>query len=124
MLFANQRATTAEEVKNAARTLPRSIIWSEILNAILGLVVVVTIIFTWGDMAEILSTPTAYPFIQIFYNTTQSYVGTDIMTAILIITLTASCTAVTATASRQIWSFARDNGVPFSSVVARVCLRT
>src|SRR6202041_1463348 len=76
-----------------------------------------------GDQASILATTTGYPFIQIFFNVTGSYSGTNAMTAILIITLTSSCISEIAPASRQLWSFARDNGVPFSSTVARVSQR-
>lgn len=96
--------------------------WSTILNIILGLAMVITICYTMGDLESIGESRTGYPFIQIFYNTTQSLVGASIMTIIVILTLLASAIAVTATASRQIWSFARDNGVPFSSTVARVQL--
>lgn len=110
----------AEETKNAAITLPRTIMWSTALNAALGFAMVITIVFTWGDMEEIRQTPTIFPFIQVFYNTTQSLPGTAVMTVIIILTLLASTIAVTATASRQIWSFARDNGVPFSASVSRV----
>lgn len=83
---------------------------------------VITIVFTWGDMEDIRQTPTLYPFIQVFYNTTQSLAGAAVMTVIIILTLLASAIAITATASRQIWSFARDNGVPYSAIVSRVGL--
>ena len=110
----------AEETKNAATTLPRSIMWSTVLNSTLGLAMVITICYTAGDIEEIRQTATGYPFIQIFYNSTQSLAGTTIMTTIVILTILASTIAVTATASRQIWSFARDKGVPFSAIVSRV----
>ena len=93
--------------------------WSVGLNSILGLIIVLTLCFTMGDQASILASATGYPFIQIFFNVTGSYSGTNAMTAILVITLTSSCISEIATASRQLWSFARDNGVPFSSTVAR-----
>jgi len=90
------------------------------VNGVLGFVMLVTLCFTLGDVNSILSSATGFPFIQIFYNTTQSYVATDIMTAILVVTLTASSITEVATASRQLWSFARDQGVPFSSVLQYV----
>jgi Amino acid permease len=118
--FPNRHLLLAEETRNAATTLPKSIMWSTYLNSILGLAMVITICYTAGDINEIRKTATGYPFIQIFYNATQSLAGTTIMTIIVILTILASAIAVTATASRQIWSFARDNGVPFSSRVSRV----
>lgn len=94
--------------------------WSVFLNASLGLAMIVTICYTYGDMEALGETSTGYAFIQLFYNTTHSLVGTSIMTIIVILTILASTIAVTATASRQIWSFARDKGVPFSGAIARV----
>ncbi len=61
-----------------------------------------------------------YPFIQVFFNTTHSYAGTNIMTLIIILTLTSSAIAEVATASRQIWSFARDKGVPGYRWIAHI----
>lgn len=113
----------AEEIKDAASTLPRSIMWSMSLNAFLGFLMVVTLIFTWGNLSEIAETATGMPFLQILYNVTGSLTAVDILAAVVIITLTASVIAVVATASRQIWAFARDNGVPFSSVLAHVSLQ-
>jgi amino acid transporter len=96
--------------------------WSTVLNSAMGLAMVITICYTWGDMDAIAATKTGYPFIQVFYNTTQSMAGAIIMTTIVILTLLASTIAVTATASRQIWSFARDKGVPFSATISRVSM--
>lgn len=80
----------------------------------------VTLCFTLGNVDDILTSATGYPVIQIFYNVTNSYAGADIMTLILILTLTSSCIAEIATASRQLWSFARDKGVPFASHIAHI----
>ena len=60
----------AEEIKNAALTLPRMIMCSTALNAVMGFAIVITIVFTWGDMDQICQTPTLYPFIEVFYNLT------------------------------------------------------
>ncbi len=72
------------------------------------------------DTAALLSSSTGFPFIQLFYNATNSYVGTDIMTAIIVINLVSAVISEIATASRQIWSFARDDGFPFSNFLKKV----
>lgn len=112
----------AEETKDSSRTLPVSLMLGFIVNALLGFFVLVTVIFTLGDIETILATPTGYPFLQIFYNTTKSLTGTNIMAAVIIINLTASSIAVLATASRQLWAFARNKGLPFSSILAPAIL--
>ena len=93
---------------------------SVFVNGVLAFVMIITISFTLGDVTRILATPTGFPFIQIFYDTTNSYVATNLMTTLLIVTLTASIITTIATASRQLWSFARDRGVPFSSFISHV----
>lgn len=114
----------AEEVEDAGRTLPRSIMYAVYLNGAMGFIMAVTLCFCLGDLAAIVDTPTGYPFIQVFYNATQSYTATNILVAIVLINLTACSVSTLATASRQLWSFARDKGVPFSSWLAQVHIRT
>ncbi|KAE8146687.1 amino acid/polyamine transporter I [Aspergillus avenaceus] len=109
-----------EEIKDASETLPKAMMASVGVNGVLGLITVVTLCFTMGDVDSILSSETGFPFIQIFFNTTENYAATNTMTAILIVTLTASTITEVATASRQLWSFARDRGLPFSSFFAYV----
>lgn len=48
--------------------------------------------------------------IQVFYNATHSKVGTSFMVGIIIVVLLSACVGQVATASRQLWSFARDRG--------------
>ncbi|PYI03375.1 amino acid permease [Aspergillus sclerotiicarbonarius CBS 121057] len=94
-----------EEIKDASETLPKAMMSAVGVNGLLGFIMIITLCFTLGD---------------IFYNTTNSYAATNTMTAILVITLTASTITEVATASRQLWSFARDQGLPFSSFFAYV----
>jgi len=94
--------------------------WSQYANASLGFIIIVTLIFTMGDLDEISTTTTGFPFLAVFFNATHSYAGTSVMSLLLILPLTGSVIACVATASRQIWAFARDNGVPFSNFVRHV----
>lgn len=97
--------------------------WSLVINGTLAFLMGVTLIFTLGDVDSVLSTVTYNPFIQVFYNATQSYAGTNTMVAIVIILLVACCISEVATASRQIWAFARDGGLPGSGWLSRVSKR-
>lgn len=94
--------------------------WSVALNAVLGLVMARIICFTLGDVASILVSPTGYPLIQIIFHATNSFAGTNFMVTVVILALVTSCISEIATASRQLWSFARDKRVPFSSTLAHV----
>jgi amino acid transporter len=77
-------------------------------------------IFTIGDLSTSLVSVTGYPFIDLFYNATKSKAAATVMTVIVVINFTASGIAVMATASRQIWAFARSKGLPFSTWFAPV----
>ncbi|PGH00160.1 hypothetical protein AJ80_09213 [Polytolypa hystricis UAMH7299] len=110
----------SEEIQDAGRTLPKAMMSAVGVNAILGLTMLLTLCFTLGDAESILASPTGYPFIQVFFNATKSLQATNAMVSILVITLTASAISEVATASRQLWSFARDGGLPFSSFLAHV----
>jgi amino acid transporter len=53
-----------------------------------------------------------------FYNSTQSLAATSFMTTVLIVCEMAGGIASLAAASRQLWAFARNGGLPFSSFFA------
>lgn len=114
----------SEELKNASKTLPRAMISTIVFNGALGFVMLITFCFALGDIESVLETPTGYPFIQVFYNATGSTAGTTVMTAIILTLATFGGMTNMATASRQLFAFARDDGVPFSkffSAVRAVC---
>lgn len=111
---------TAEEIEDSSLVLPRAIIWSVAPNALLGLLVIITLAFTSGDIQEIMQTPTGEPFIQIFYDVTQSKAAATVMASVVVVLLCSCCFSEVATSSRQLWSFARDRGFPASSWLSQV----
>lgn len=100
----------SEEVHDASRTVPLVLLWAVASNALMLLVVGITFIFCLGDLDSVLDTATGQPVIQVFYNATQSIAGTSIMIAVIVIIFLSACVGQVATASRQMWSFARDRG--------------
>ncbi|KAK0849254.1 hypothetical protein LTR03_005335 [Friedmanniomyces endolithicus] len=110
----------AEEIKDSSKTLPQAIVFGVAVNGLMGLIMVITMCFTLGDTTSILATPTGYPFIQVFFNATNSYPATNTMTAIVVIVFISAVISEIATSSRQLWSFARDGGLPFSRWIAKI----
>ncbi|KAL8898221.1 MAG: hypothetical protein Q9207_006820 [Kuettlingeria erythrocarpa] len=110
----------SEEVHNASETVPKAILWGAGLNGILGYLCIFTLCFTITDIPRLLDSPTGFPFLQLFSDVTQSNAGTAVMAAIIIITLVMAVVSEVATASRQIWAFSRDDGLPFSRYLRRV----
>lgn len=120
LLGADSAVHMAEEIRDAAVTLPRAIMTSAVVNGSLGFIMTITFCFTLGNLYQILDSKTGYPFIQVFYNTTKSKAGASVLTAIIIVNITSACISTVATVSRQTWSFARDQGLPFSGTIAHV----
>lgn len=102
----------SEEVQDASLTMPRALNASYFFNAIFAFGMVITIAFTIGDVDNVLATPTGTPAVQWILNSTGSVAGTTVMITLVFITLVAAVIAEVAAASRQLWSFARDKGVP------------
>ncbi|KAK7981393.1 hypothetical protein PG988_003631 [Apiospora saccharicola] len=76
----------SEELQDASRTLPRSMIATTLVNGGLGWIMLITFCSTLGNLTDILDSP--------------DWAG--ILTQ-------------HATASRQLWAFSRDKGTPFAS---------
>ncbi|KAB2579998.1 putative sterigmatocystin biosynthesis monooxygenase stcW [Lasiodiplodia theobromae] len=115
----------AEEIQHASTTIPRSMFASITLNGILGLCTVIAIAFCLGsDPSSILSTPTGYPLIQMFANATspgnENFRAATAMCSIIILACIAATINVLTSASRMLWAFARERGLPFSSWLSRV----
>ena len=87
-------------------------ITTAVLNGCLGLVMTITYVFCITDLDDALNSPTGYPFIQVIYASTGSKAGTTVLACIPIVLLIAACISVLATASRQTFAFARDDGLP------------
>jgi amino acid transporter len=111
----------AEEVKDASYVQPRAMVVTAVVNYAVGFIITVTVLSTIGDdHTALLTTPIGQPWIQILYDATESKVATSIMTAVVcLMLLFGSVNQVTAS-SRQLFSFARDQGLPCSAWLARV----
>ena len=112
----------AEEVQNASVNVPRAMIFTIFINGALGFATYLVILYCFGNPESTLTTPYGFPFIQIFFNATQSVAGTTVMISILIIMYVSATFGFLASASRQAWAFARDNGLPFSRHLKKVSL--
>ena len=113
----------AEEIKNAPVVVPWSMLTTTLLNGALGFGMVIAILFVTLDIEAALESPTGllgYPFMQIFFDATGSKGGASTMIAIVIIMCSCGTIAFLATASRLVWAFARDRGLPGSRYVSKV----
>lgn len=110
----------SEELRDAAHTLPRAMVWTAISNSTLGFLMLITFCFCLGDVESIISSPTGFPHIQVLYNATQSTAGATVLSCITVVMAIFGCVNNVATCSRQLFAFARDNGIPFGAFLSRV----
>ena len=89
-------------------------------NAILAFIMAITLIFCVGDVDAVTSETSLAPFVVIFYNSTKSKAGTVVMVLPVILTFWSALVSQLATASRQVWAFARDGGIPWAPYLAPV----
>jgi choline transport protein len=111
---------TAEEIKSAAKIVPRVLSWAFGLNWVLLLITNLTFMFCIADPGCILNIPTGIPYIQPFMDVTQSRAGGAICVVNILTDLAFAGFSEQACASRQVWAFARNNGVPFFRHLKRV----
>lgn len=110
----------AEEVRDASRMVPWCMVSCVTLNGLLGFAIVIAFSFCIvPSLDKALTNPTGYDFIEVFYTAVRP-AGTAGLTAILIILVWCATIGFLATASRQVWAFARDRGLPFSDYFAKV----
>lgn len=113
-----------EEIKNASTVVPHSLLASIGINGTLGFAMLIAILFCIGNINNALNTSTGFPFIEIFTQATGSNGGATAMVSVVLSLMIFAGVASLAAASRVIWAFARDNGVPGSSYLSYVEPRT
>ncbi|KAF4547385.1 Amino acid permease-like protein 12 [Elsinoe fawcettii] len=116
---ADAAAHMAEEVRDAAVVVPRAIMNTFFINAALGVVMLITIVFCIPNVEEAVGHPSGYAFIYILeYSIPIS--GIIGIIAILIALIVANCLSNQASTARTTFAFARDDGLPLSKWIAHV----
>src|SRR5271170_2480753 len=114
-------AHMSEEMKNAARDMPRAMFGSVVVSGVLTFPYIIALLFAIGDIDELLASPTGSPITQLFVNVTGSNAGGIALNCIITIIATVATTGTApspipmliqdflASSSRTTWAFARDN---------------
>ena len=100
LLGADAAVHMSEELRDASKALPQAMIWSTTINGAMGFVMIITFCMVLGNLDDVLATPTGQPFIAVFYQATQSYVGTNVLSALIIFQQIFCNLSIVATASR------------------------
>lgn len=113
------KQVAGQEVQGAESQVPDALLVSNAVNFTLSWLASVVMSLCTPDVGAYLesslalSTPNG-AFLQIFLYATGSRVGAICLSLPIICTIFVSCCNAVACASRQLWAFAGDEGVPFS----------
>ena len=116
------RCQMSEEIKNASVIVPRSIMFTILINGSLGFSMLIMTLFSLNDVESALDTPTKYPYMDILLKSSGSITGATILASILMVMQFCANAGLLASASRMCWSFARDRGLPGWRFLERVSI--
>lgn len=114
-------AHLAEEVKVAAESVPKAMIWSFMLNAIVGFIMLVSFLFCIPDVGTALD-PETNPsgFVMLYVLMNASYKGCIPLIVMILVVALAGGIDSNCSTSRQMFAFARDGGLPGKAWLCKV----
>ncbi|KAK6828334.1 hypothetical protein PG990_009946 [Apiospora arundinis] len=122
LLGADCAVHLAEEIEHASTVVPQALMYTIFINGGLGLAIIIAMLFCMQSLPDALAAVDTvfYPALQIFYSATRSTTGACLMAGIVFVLSVAASVGIYASASRMMWSFARDKGLPFSGHLVKL----
>ena len=108
-----------EEIPDPTVQGPRVMLYCIGIGMFTGFVFLSALLFCVGDVARVLDAAVG-PLLQIFMDATASRAGSVCLLMFPLVCMLFTTTSIMATSSRMSYAFARDRGLPFSRVFARV----
>ena len=100
----------SEEVADSGMSVPRAMFWSVLINASIGLLALVTFLFSMPSVDDAINDPSGYALVYVFNLTGNTNLTLGLMFLQLLL-LMVSNVAYQAATGRQTFSFARDGGL-------------
>lgn len=94
-----------------------------VINGTLGFAMAIAMLFCMDDLQRTLDTEETlyYPFLHIFHSVLRSATTACVLAAIVLFMGLMSGIGVYASASRMLWAFSRDAGMPSHKRLVQVC---
>lgn len=108
-----------EEIPNAREEGPKIMIYCIIIGMVSGFIFLSCLLFVLKDVETVLNAG-AGPLLQIFFDATNSKAGSVCLVMFPLLCMVFTVTAIMTTSGRMTYAFARDRGLPFSHVFAKV----
>ena len=112
-------AHMAEEVANAARSIPKAMMTVYVVNFALILPAILTVCYHIPDLQAAPHDPTTYPAIYVLRQAMSTNWITVILCIICVLNVATNIVYLAAV-TRDLFAFARDNGLPFSKWLSAV----
>ena len=112
-------AHMVEEIPNAAVEAPKILIYCVLIGVFTGFIFLMCLLFVAGDLTKVINS-SAGPIGYIIYHSTGSKAGTVCLLIFPLVCLLFAGISIMTTSSRMTYAFARDGGLPFSRIFARV----
>lgn len=111
----------SEEIKGATINVPRAMVLSVTINGFLAFGMLLVVLFAAVDIGTLAGEST-YPFIPILASAMQSNTAAIVLAAVVLVLQFCASIASLASASRMMWSFSRDRGLPFWQWLGKVIM--
>ncbi|KAM3544071.1 hypothetical protein ARSEF1564_003064 [Beauveria bassiana] len=109
----------AEEIQKPSIYIPRAMVSGMLINGVLGLSMLIAVCFSLVNLPD--GPPQfIFPMLDVFYAVTKSAPAAAAMGSIIATMGICALIGLYVSASRVLWSFARDHGVPFWPTVSKV----
>lgn len=108
-----------EEIPRPHIQGPRIMLYCIVIGMFTGFIFLSCLMFVLTDIERVISSPMG-PLLQIFMDATGSRAGSTCLLMFPLVCMLFTTTALMCTSSRMSYAFARDRGMPFSSVFEKV----
>ncbi|KAL5361733.1 amino acid/polyamine transporter I [Aspergillus floccosus] len=113
-----------EEMPNPGRNAPLALACTLAIAFVTGLTYLLSLMFSVQDYQSLASSRTGLPLAEIFQQATQTRGGAFGLVFLLWVALGPCTIGSQLSTGRVFWAFARDDGLPFSKIWAKVSTRT
>lgn len=109
----------SEEVQQASSSVPKVMLAVLVINFLETMITVITIGYHLPDVPTALNDPTTYPTVHVLMQS-MSLPWVNVLLVVMCVLLTLGNVSYLAAVSRDLFAFARDNGLPFSQWIATI----
>lgn len=108
----------AEELPDPGRNVPRAMWLTMVIGILTSGLWTLAFMFSTSDLEAV--SLSSLPILTVYHQALNSQAGATFFACWLLFVYFGAVISCTATTGRLVWAFARDNGLPFSSTLAKV----